>query len=252
EESPLGFTLIAEPMAEAVNLPGLTSDVSDIILLTSVPFNIDLPEDISFLKMQIKGIDFEGFDLNGGRQSLKGDIVEINTEDIAEAGHVSLPVSGMDRFLEDSPFIQSKALEIVKLSREILGGEKDSLAAARKLWLWVYTNIEKKPSITLPSAVDVLKIRQGDCNEHTALYTALARAAGLPARISTGLVYRDGYFYYHAWPEVFTGQWIDIDPTLGQFPADATHLRLVRGDMDKQLILLRAINNIALIGIEYK
>ena len=75
----------------------------------------------------------------------------------------------------------------------------------------------------------------------------MARAAGLPARIAVGLVYLRGAFYYHAWPEVYLaespqrGLWLPVDPTLNQFPADATHIRLVRGGLDRQATILPLI-----------
>ena len=78
-----------------------------------------------------------------------------------------------------------------------------------------------------------------------ALKTALslARAAGIPARIAAGVVYAEpgdgtGAFFYHAWPEVYLGgqtPWVPIDPTLNTFPADATHFKLVEGDLDRQI-----------------
>ena len=94
--------------------------------------------------------------------------------------------------------------------------------------------------MSLPSAREVLRTKVGDCNEHTALYVAMARAAGIPARIAVGLVYIHGAFYYHAWPEVYVdnGLWLPVDPTLNQFPADTTHLRLTRGGLDKQAAIL--------------
>jgi transglutaminase-like putative cysteine protease len=49
--------------------------------------------------------------------------------------------------------------------------------------------LDKKPTVSLPSAREVLRTKVGDCNEHTALYVAMARAAGLPARIAVGLAY---------------------------------------------------------------
>ena len=73
---------------------------------------------------------------------------------------------------------------------------------------------------SLPNAVEVFRNRVGDCNEFTVLYVALARALGLPARAIAGLVYLDGHFYYHAWPEVYAGRWIMVDPVFGQVPAD--------------------------------
>ncbi len=252
EESPMGFTLISEPMTEAMKIPEAPSQTSDIITQTSVPFNLELPSAVSYLKVKLKGIDFKGLELDGGRQTLKGDILEIVKEDISAAKPMSPPGSEMDQFLADSPFVQSKDPRIISLAREITGNEKNPLTTGKLLWEWVFKNIEKTPSITIPSALDVLKTKKGDCNEHTALYTALARAVGLPTKINVGLVYKDRHFYYHAWPEIFAGTWIAIDPTLGQFPADAAHIRLISGDLDKQIILLKVINNISLEGIEYR
>jgi hypothetical protein len=118
--------------------------------------------------------------------------------------------------------------------------------------------IEKRPTVSLPSAREVLRTRVGDCNEHTALFVALARAAGIPARIAVGLVYLRGAFYYHAWSEVWLpakaglGRWIPVDPTLNQFPADLTHLRLARGGLDKQATILTVMGQIKLGILEVK
>jgi hypothetical protein len=38
--------------------------------------------------------------------------------------------------------------------------------------------------------------------------------------------------------------WLPVDPTLNQFPADATHLRLARGGLDKQAAILPLIGRI--------
>jgi hypothetical protein len=81
----------------------------------------------------------------------------------------------------------------------------------------------------------------------------MARAAGIPARIAVGLVFVrgvQGAFYYHAWPEVYLdegggrGLWLPVDPTFNQFPADGTHLRLVRGGLDKQAAILPLIGSL--------
>lgn len=259
EESPMGFTLINEPKEDAMKVTGITSDITQ---QTSVPFNLTLPSDVSYLKIRLKGIDYKGFELNGGRQTLKGDIIEILKENLLRFKHPDIPISpsgeiakqfvGMEQFLGETPFVQSKDPRIINLAREIIGMEKNSLTAAELLYGWVFNNIEKTPSITVPSAVDVLKTRKGDCNEHTTLYVALARSIGLPAKIVVGLVYKEGSFYYHAWPEVFVGKWIAIDPTLGGFPADAKYIRLISGDLNKQLIIARVINNLSLEGIGYR
>ena len=110
--------------------------------------------------------------------------------------------------------------------------------------------LDKKPTVSLPSAREVLRTKVGDCNEHTALYVAMARSLGIPARIAVGLAYVRGAFYYHAWPEVYIdegagrGLWLPVDPTFNEFPADATHLRLARGGLDKQAAILPLIGQL--------
>jgi transglutaminase-like putative cysteine protease len=98
----------------------------------------------------------------------------------------------------------------------------------------------------------VLDSKEGDCNEHTTLYTALARASGIPTRMAVGMVYQEDRFYYHAWPEIYISKWIPIDPTLGQFPADATHIRLLTGGLDSQLRLAPVMGNLKIEGLEFK
>ena len=71
-----------------------------------------------------------------------------------------------------------------KQAGRIVASRKDAREAAKILNHWVYDAIQKKPVVSIPSAVEVLKQRVGDCNEHTTLYTALARAAGLPTRMA--------------------------------------------------------------------
>jgi len=84
----------------------------------------------------------------------------------------------------------------------------------------------------------------------------MARALGLPARIAVGMVYVHGAFYYHAWPEVYLdagrgrGLWLPVDPTLNQFPADATHLRLARGGLDKQAAILPLIGRLKMTVLD--
>src|SRR2546421_10446608 len=78
------------------------------------------------------------------------------------------------------------------------------------------------------------------------LYVALARAAGLPARTAAGLVPVDGRFYYHAWAEVYLGDWVAVDPMLDEFPAGAAHVRFSIGGLAQQAELVRLIGRIKL------
>ena len=142
------------------------------------------------------------------------------------------------------PRIQAQARQIT--DRYLSGRRRDYVRDAEALNEWVYENLEKQITVSVPSALEVLENRRGDCNEHTVLYVALARAAGIPARTAAGLVYSDGSFYYHAWPEVYLNGWVAVDPTFGQFPADASHLRFTIGGLARQMELVRLIGRLQL------
>jgi Transglutaminase-like superfamily len=81
------------------------------------------------------------------------------------------------------------------------------------------------------------------------LYVALARAVGLPARPVAGLLEAGGRFYYHAWPEVYLGRWVPVDPLLDQFPADAAHLRFIVGGLARGAQLMRFVGQLKLEGL---
>jgi hypothetical protein len=248
EESPLGFTFIKETKENAQQI---TKPSLDLIRQVSVPFDKKLPPLTRYLKVRISDIDVTGLDIAGGRQKLKNNILEISREEPSSPAFNENQSFNPDIYLENTVLIQSKDPRISSLVSKILNQEHDRLRKSRLIHNWVYRNIEKVPVISVPSAVDVLESRKGDCNEHTVLYTALARAAGIPTRIALGLAYIDGSFYYHAWPEIFINRWIAIDPTFGQFPADAAHIRLVIGDFQEQIRLLQVIGKIKLEGLDF-
>ena len=132
------------------------------------------------------------------------------------------------------------------------GGVETRLEAVKRINDWVFTEVAKEPSVGVPNGLEVLYSKRGDCNEHTALFVSLARAAEIPTRIAAGVVFSErvgprGQFYYHAWPEVQLGgpaDWVPVDPTFGQLPADATHIKLVEGDLDRQVEILGMIGKL--------
>jgi hypothetical protein len=150
--------------------------------------------------------------------------------------------------LEPDLLAQSAHPKIMAAALEAVGDETDPWEKALALYEWVHKNIEKTPVVSLPSALEVLEARKGDCNEHTVLYVAMARASGIPSRIALGIVWSEELqgFYYHAWPEVHVGRWIWTDPTLGQPLADATHVKLLTGGIETWPRLLPFIGRLRL------
>jgi len=254
EESPLGYVLLKENPQEAKKIDKKGPAV-DIIALTRIPSSVTIKNSgqTKYLKAKLKGASLTGFQLHGDRQTLRDGIIEINLPDTHPASY-QLPYASNDlrEFLQENPLVQSKDRKIIDQSEKSISGERDAYKAAKKLNDWVYAALTKKPVVSIPSALEVLNLREGDCNEHTTLYTALARAAGIPTRMTAGIVYLEDGFYYHAWPEVWVGEWMAIDPTFNQFPADATHIRFVSGNLDRQSEILRLVGKINVDVLEYK
>ena len=153
--------------------------------------------------------------------------------------------------LEAEPLIQSDDPRIQEEARRVVGRWlRNPKEAAGRLTTRVDRMLSKSVTFSIPSALQVLDSRQGDCNEHTVLYVAMARALGLPARTAVGLVYLDGSFFYHAWPEVWLGEWVAVDPTFGQYPADAAHIRFVVGGLAQQVEIIRLIGRLNIEVLE--
>jgi hypothetical protein len=255
--SPLGFAMekteyeLARQAQEDSRLTTTRAIDDDVILQTAVQSNADLEdvEQYEELRFRLSGVDLAGFELDGGRQTLRGDTLIIRRErwDDIEPGY-ELPYAYMDlrEALEPEPLIQSDDERILRHARSVTtrNSRQDPKAAARRLTEVVHEQLEKRITFSVPNAVQVLETRQGDCNEHTVLYVALARALGLPARTAVGLVYLDGQFFYHAWPEVWLDGWVAVDPTFGQYPADAAHIRFVVGGLAQQVEIVRLIGNL--------
>jgi transglutaminase-like putative cysteine protease len=252
EESALGYSLLKESKAEAMKRDK-SGPIVDIITLTMIPSDpIKDSSRVSYLRARLKGVPLQGFQLDNDRQTLNGDVIEIRKEDYPMA--YRLPYSGkeLNEYLQPNALIQSDDKKIIDQATKVLNKETNAHEAAKKLNEWVYSAIEKKPVVSIPSALEVLKQREGDCNEHTALYTALARAVGIPTRMAAGIVYMENGFYYHAWPEVWVGHWMPVDPTFNQFPADATHIRFATGNLDRQSDIIRLVGKLKVEVLEYK
>jgi transglutaminase-like putative cysteine protease len=224
-------------------------------VMDQVGARIDEPRDVQLLRLRLDGVDLDlsNPDLQGVGQAVVSGVVEIRDPRGLQPGPADTAAS---KYLSPEPLIESDAPEIRAEAETAVRGVTGRRAQAERLTRHVNALLDKKPTVGLPSAREVLRTQVGDCNEHTALYVAMSRALGIPARISVGLVYAHGAFYYHAWPEVYVdegegrGLWLPVDPTLNQFPADATHLRLARGGLDEQIKILPLVGRLKMTVVE--
>src|SRR5262245_9497310 len=255
EETPAGFSLVRQSPLEAQRLSSARSVPLDLITQTSITPDrpIPTPEQKHRVKLRLSGINLSNFPLmNAGRQRLNQDQLEISREEVTRLGIVELPVRQrlLDPLIQPTAFLQSDHPKISQLAAEIVQGEKNVHKAVLKIKNWVYKEIAKEPTVSIPNALEVLHTRKGDCNEHTVLFNAIARAAGIPAKTVVGVVYLRDAFYYHAWSEVWIGEWISVDSVLNQFPADATHIKFLEGEIDRQMDILQLIGNLKIQIIE--
>ncbi|HXT17941.1 MAG TPA: transglutaminase-like domain-containing protein [Gemmatimonadaceae bacterium] len=225
----------------------MVSDDRDILETTAIAANKKLDRNVESLTARLTGADLSGFDISGQRQRFSNGtltITQIPPEAFTSKYLVGQRPPVDSKYTSPEPLIQSDDPQIRRLALRIEGPHRDPRLVAEQINAWVYDSIRPRVTFGIPSALEVLDKRVGDCNEHTQLYVALARAIGLPARIASGLAYVGGKFYYHAWPEVYLGDWVPVDPTFGQFPADAAHLRLIVGGLGRQAELLRVMGNL--------
>ena len=260
----MGFRLVREPYEVAfenwrianASSGGLTTSDSNIVVTTLLAAKRRATHEIAQLVLRVSNADLNGFAVDGERQVLRGDTLTITREslDTLEAANTVYRsrrqgALNLTHTRDPEPMVESRNGEIVALAKRLAADGANSVIIAERINRWVHDSLIPTVSTGVPDALRVLHDRRGDCNEYTQLYVALARAAGLSARAATGLVLVDGKFYYHAWPEVFlfrVRRWVAVDPMLGQFPADASHIRLATGGLLKQAELFRLISTLHL------
>lgn len=253
QDTPFGWTLERCSLKEALAALKTADDTTDLLSGMAVPCrgSIPSPRDSKCLRLRLTGVNFSREELERSpRQTIQkmdgptADITVVSADRSAAAADRSLPQTQRQRFLMSSPYIQSGHSRIRARAADITADAGTARDKALAIYHWVYRNVKKEMTPSLPSALDVLHTMEGDCNEHTYLYVALARAAGLPSKVMVGLAYHEGAFYYHAWPAVHVGRWLEMDPTWGQEAVDATHIAFVEGELATQLQLVKIIGRL--------
>jgi hypothetical protein len=245
----LHTTSIRMPKDKAKELSGENLDIAFSVLIKS---NVEFPspQEIQRVIFRVSGIPLEkisGLPFAGRSQmllELREDHALIQTQSLvfSEEEAISFPVEGNEwaRYLGSTIFCQSDDPDIVQIARSIIGSERNSWAATKKIAEWVNQQIEPNYNVGFASAKEVLENREGDCSEHTVLMVALCRSVGIPARAAVGVMYGEGIFAYHMWPEVYVGEWVGldakwlaVDKKSGEYYTDATHIKLGESALDE-------------------
>ncbi len=110
--------------------------------------------------------------------------------------------------------------------------------------------LEKDLGTVALDSGEALAAGRGDCTAHALVLAETLRARGYGTRLVTGFVLEDGALRRHRWVLVqVAGDWIPVDPMLGEVPASAAHLALaVHGtDLDE----LAFVDDVAFAGWDH-
>jgi hypothetical protein len=219
--------------AAALNKDETLLDFS--LIKSNIP--IDNPYGVRSMEIVLSGIN-KSFNIPSDqrqqcrtRQENRVCRTNTQTQNIEKASP-SVDPTRVERYLQPSLTVPSRNPSIHQTAEDIISDTRGTLNRVRLIFDWIRNNIEQRP-VDVFTALDVFEGRKAECQGHSLLYAAFARAAVIPTRVVNGVVYSKNHqgFLYHTWAEsLVDGRWMAVDPTLRQIPADATHIKLIEGE----------------------
>ena len=142
-------------------------------------------------------------------------------------------------------FLEANDPTIMRLAEDLAGEETNPYLIAQKYYDYIIDNI--KDNLTGKGLIGARKleaIKKGECGDYAALFVALCRAKGIPARPIVGYWAKSGLDQTHCWAEFYLKPfgWVPVDPTIGQIKARKYYF----GNMDNQRVILNKNYNIKL------
>ncbi len=236
--------LIACDKTFALSENDIVDFLGDMLLQSpTVIKDIDLKSSATYYLSPKKGakLTIPSTDSQTTKKTPDGMIV-ITVNKVAGPEGVKFPYKGKDekllKELKPTRYLQCDDGKIKELTKHAVAGAKDAGQAVKQIESFVNGYITAKDlSIGYASAAQVAQSRQGDCSEHALLTAAICRAAGIPARVATGLVYVEEFagkknvYGGHAWTQAYVGdKWIDLDATRAPNGFGPGHITLATGN----------------------
>jgi hypothetical protein len=241
-EGPMGIEMYPIGRTEALGKPAKYAPSVDLAYATSLKTDKPLvdPAHLKELKLRITGKNLHLIPSDSYQTVVKdGDswTVDVHPPQItAQAGDSIFEArSEKKAWAKASMNIPSGSGRFVSLAKRIVGNATDVHSAAFAIRQYVYDNMNPNAGIgVLRDANEVLDSKEGVCRDYAVLTVTLLRAAGIPARLASGIVNWDGTFYYHAWAEAWDGHfWIGVDSTSNDNQVSAAHVKLGEGNVEE-------------------
>ena len=214
----------------------------DIAALTSIKPSVALenPMATKLLRIRLSADNLPTVP-NDGQQAAKKDasawVVNIKPTQLKDAKSVSIAAAKAQKpdWVKPSLHMPASSPRFIKLAKSVVKNKTDVKSAALAIRRYVNNSMTPNAGIgVLRDASEILDAKEGVCRDYAILTATLCRAAGIPARLASGLVNFDGNFYYHAWVEVWTGyDWLGLDSVPTEDFFSATHVKLSQGNVDQ-------------------
>lgn len=163
----------------------------------------------------------------------------------------------LNLFLKDTRFLNLKNPKIIKISKKL----KKLKNISEKIKSWVYNYITiKTENIPFISATSILKLKAGDCTEHTILTVAILRSMKIPTKAVVGLIFENKYGKYkqiyvmHMWAKAYiNNKWVIIDSTRNKQINYNRYIELTNHNLETETPIdyLKSIKTIKNISIKH-
>ena len=207
------------------------------------PSSLTDNDDVSFDPgLKIRRMDAPS--LSGGEKVVIKDRLDLTSHDIRFNLNPEIVIpydlgsSTFEKYTRPEPAIESDHVRIRSKAYEIIRDLTNPLDRARAVYDFVVQHLEYRINNDNYGALYALDQRYVDCGEYAALFVALCRAAGIPARVVAGLSESEGKWENHGWAEFYLEGygWAPVDPTWGDTAGedyfgrlDQTHIGLLYG-----------------------
>lgn len=145
--------------------------------------------------------------------------------------------------------VETTDRRIREIAKECRGRDRSPVEIARAAYDWVLDHVAYRELDDFRGAVYCLEHGQGECGEYSALWVAICRAAGVPARIVSGF-WGDEEDGWHCWAEFMrpNGPWLPVDASMGdQSPMRRDYFFCAT---DNRRVALCRTNDVELRGVK--
>ncbi|MGV3615777.1 MAG: transglutaminase-like domain-containing protein [Fimbriimonas sp.] len=240
-DGPMGIEMRPVSRKVAMGATGGYTPSVDLAFATSLKTDkpIGDPTALTGLKMRVTGRDLARLP-SGDHQTVARDgeawIVDVHPVRLDGVSSIAIAESAAQKpeWTKPSLYVPSDNVKMRELAKKIVGDHKDVKSASLAIRKYVHDQMRPNAGIgVLRDAREVLDTKEGVCRDYAILTATLLRAAGIPARLASGLVNWDGSFYYHAWAEAWVGdRWLGLDSTAVPEQITPAHVKLGEGSVE--------------------